>query len=122
MWQQLTRIEQVMRDNEKIYLQADFSSVAEPDAPIKATSTGMLDASLVDDSTIDHNQLLNTHNLTTDIDHDQITNTHNLTTDIDHSQLTNLDYASSGHTGFAADGILMITSNRWRHHDRRVGC
>jgi hypothetical protein len=25
-------------------------------------------------STIDHDQLLNTHNLTTDIDHDQLTN------------------------------------------------
>ena len=38
---------------------------------------------------IDHNSLVNTHNLTTDIDHSSITNTHNLTTDIDHDQLTN---------------------------------
>jgi hypothetical protein len=38
---------------------------------------------------IDHDSITNTHNLTTDIDHDQLTNTHNLTTDIDHDQLTN---------------------------------
>lgn len=38
---------------------------------------------------IDHNLLLNTHNLTTDIDHNSITNTHNLTTDIDHNSITN---------------------------------
>jgi hypothetical protein len=40
-------------------------------------------------SDFDHNQLQNTHNLTTDIDHNSITNTHNLTTDIDHDQITN---------------------------------
>ena len=38
---------------------------------------------------VNHNSLLNAHNLTTDIDHDQLTNNHNLTTDIDHDQLTN---------------------------------
>ena len=38
---------------------------------------------------VDHNALLNTHNLTTDIDHASITNTHNLTTDIDHASITN---------------------------------
>ena len=43
----------------------------------------------VDPGDIDHDALLNTHNLTTDIDHNAITNTHNLTTDIDHDQLTN---------------------------------
>lgn len=42
-----------------------------------------------DDSAIDHDSLLNTHNLTTDIDHDTITNNHNLTTDIDHNTITN---------------------------------
>ena len=31
---------------------------------------------------INHNSLLNTHNLTTDIDHNTITNTHNLTSDL----------------------------------------
>ncbi len=41
------------------------------------------------DSAIDHDSLLNTHNLTTDIDHDTITNNHNLSTDIDHNGLTN---------------------------------
>ena len=43
----------------------------------------------VDDSGVDHNSLLNTHDLTTDIDHASITGTHNLTTDIDHNALTN---------------------------------
>lgn len=71
------------------------------------------------EGSIDHNSLVNTHNLTTDIDHNSITNAHNLTTDIDHDQLTNfetnehfteasidhsaidnLDYASANHTGF----------------------
>jgi len=41
------------------------------------------------EAAIDHNNLTNTHNLTTDIDHDTLTNTHNLTTDIDHNSLTN---------------------------------
>ena len=40
-------------------------------------------------SDIDHDALDNTHNLTTDIDHDALDNTHNLTTDIDHDALTN---------------------------------
>ena len=81
--------------------------------------------------TIDHNTINNTHNLTTDIDHDQTTNyqigEHRVINDSssgsidlwsaekienrvvtatgtltqDHSGLDNLDYASSGHTGFA---------------------
>lgn len=38
---------------------------------------------------VNHNTLLNGHNLTTDIDHDTIANGHNLTTDIDHDTLTN---------------------------------
>jgi hypothetical protein len=49
----------------------------------------------LNNSDIDHDQLTNTHNLTTDIDHDQLTNTHNLTTDIDHDQLTN--YSADEH-------------------------
>ncbi len=43
----------------------------------------------LDVGAVDHNALLNTHNLTTDIDHASITNTHNLTTDIDHASITN---------------------------------
>ncbi len=75
------------------------------DEKVKASSgdtAGYLDAK-VDDTTIqvvanqlvskdggiDHDALLNTHDLTTNIDHDTITNNHNLTTDIDHDQLTN---------------------------------
>lgn len=38
---------------------------------------------------LDHDNLVNTHNLTSDIDHDAITNTHNLTSDIDHDTITN---------------------------------
>lgn len=43
----------------------------------------------VAEANINHNSLLNTHNLTTDIDHNSITNTHNLTTSIDHNAITN---------------------------------
>jgi len=43
----------------------------------------------VDETAIDHDNLTNTHGLTTDIDHNAITNTHNLTTDIDHDTITN---------------------------------
>lgn len=39
---------------------------------------------------IDHNGLTNTHNLTTDINHNSIANTHNLTTDIDHTAISNI--------------------------------
>lgn len=39
---------------------------------------------------LDHDALINTHNLTTDIDHDTITNTHNLTEDVDHNLISNL--------------------------------
>lgn len=38
---------------------------------------------------VDHNSLLNTHNLTTSINHNTITNTHNLTTSINHDSITN---------------------------------
>lgn len=44
----------------------------------------------VNEANIDHDNLTNTHNLTTDIDHDTITNTHNLTSDIDHTTITNI--------------------------------
>jgi len=50
---------------------------------------------------IDHNQLTNTHNLTTSIDHNSITNTHNLTTDIDHDALTN--YVADEHIDWTTD-------------------
>jgi hypothetical protein len=39
-------------------------------------------------SDIVHSTITGTHNLTTDIDHDSLTNTHNLTTDINHNSLT----------------------------------
>lgn len=42
--------------------------------PIVLDGSGLLPSSMIDDSAIDHNSLLNTHNLTTDIDHDLLTN------------------------------------------------
>jgi microcystin-dependent protein len=54
-----------------------------PDLRIQASGVTQHTAS------IDHNSLLNTHNLTTNINHNSITNTHNLTTDIDHTSITN---------------------------------
>jgi hypothetical protein len=49
-------------------------------------------------SDINHNSILNTHNLTSDINHNTITNSHNLTSDIDHSLITNLNWANANHT------------------------
>jgi len=43
----------------------------------------------INEEVIDHNTLLNTHDLTTDIDHDMILNTHDLTLDIDHDSIAN---------------------------------
>lgn len=65
--------------------------------------------------TIDHNALLNTHNLTTDIDHSSITNTHNLTTDINHASITgghNLttDIDHDALTNFSADEHFLQTA------------
>jgi hypothetical protein len=77
---------------------------------------------------IDHNSLLNTHNLTTDIDHASITNTHNLTTDIDHATITNghnlttdIDHATitNGHnltTDIDHDAILNFVANEHINH------
>lgn len=50
------------------------------------TVTGLVDIGTI---TMDHADLTNTHNITTDIDHATITNTHNLTTDVDHDAITN---------------------------------
>ena len=66
----------------------------------------------VTDSTIDHDQTTNTHNLSTDIDHAGLTNTHNLTTDIDHDAL--LNFASNEHFTEASidhTNILNIGTN-----------
>jgi len=62
------------------------------------------------EGSIDHNNLQNTHDLTTDIDHDTITNNHNLTTDIDHDTLTN--YLASEHVDWAANGAETLHDNR----------
>lgn len=93
--------------------------VTELDAVVTATADDLL--YLVDGATtskkitfanfegaVDHDNLTNTHNLTTDIDHDSLTNTHNLTTDIDHDQLTN--YASNEHFTEASINHTAITN------------
>jgi len=59
---------------------------------------------------IDHNQLTNTHNLTTDINHDQLTNTHNLTSDIDHDQTTN--YVAEEHIRWDQTGVEDVHDDR----------
>lgn len=73
---------------------------------------------------IDHDSLTNTHNLTTDIDHDSLTNTHNLTTDIDHDQLTNFaanehfTEASIDHTAIQNIGTNSHATIDSKLHDR----
>jgi hypothetical protein len=64
----------------------------------------------VNENNIDHDNLLNTHNLTTDIDHDTITNTHNLTTDIDHNQLTNYDINEHREINDSGTGVTDLWS------------
>lgn len=76
-------------------VEIDSADVADNDYA-KFTANGLEGRSYAEvasdiESSIDHDNLTNTHNLTTDIDHDQLTNTHNLTTDIDHDQLTNFE-------------------------------
>ena len=70
---------------------ADTINFASADGRLTIVGTAATDLITfsVIDSVIDHNSLLNTHNLTTSIDHNTITNNHNLTTDIDHNSITN---------------------------------
>jgi len=71
---------------------------------------------------IDHDNLTNTHDLTTDIDHDTITNNHNLTTDIDHDQLTNfvankhIDWTGASNN-LVTSGYIRISNNEIRFYD-----
>jgi len=66
-------------------------------------------------SKVDHADLVNTHNLTTDIDHNQITNTHNLTTDIDHDQLTN--YVAAEHVSLPNTIANVLSDHTKANHD-----
>lgn len=68
---------------------ASSAGAGDSGKPVKLDAAGNIDASMINDADVDHDNVTNTHNLTTDIDHDTITNNHNLTTDIDHDQLTN---------------------------------
>lgn len=68
---------------------------------------------------IDHDTITNSHNLTSDIDHDTITNAHNLTTDIDHTAISNIGSNShatiDSHLGataaHGATGAVVGTTN-----------
>ena len=62
------------------------------------------------EAVIDHNNLTNTHNLTTDIDHNTITNTHNLTTDISHDSITAGTIADHDTTATGAQ-LTTLTDN-----------
>jgi len=73
-----------------------FSALEDIEAITAGTGITDTDGTFsVDDSAIDHDNLINTHDLTTDIDHDTITNNHNLTTDIDHNGI--LNYSADRH-------------------------
>lgn len=65
---------------------ASYAGEAEKLVKVNAAETAL---EFFAQSSIDHNALTNTHDLTTDIDHNSITNTHDLTTDIDHNSITN---------------------------------
>jgi Protein of unknown function (DUF2793) len=98
------------------YEQSDFvnSSAGAGDAgkPVKLDAGGHVDASMVNDADIDHDQLTNTHNLTTDIDHDQLTNysatEHFTEASIDHGSIAGL--GDDDHTIYTkADGTRDFT-------------
>lgn len=95
------------------YEASDFvsSSAGAGDAgkPVILDAGGRVDGTMIDDTDIDHNNLTNSHNLTTDIDHDTLTNTHNLTTDIDHDQLTN--FLAIEHLDWSSDVSGTATIN-----------
>jgi len=77
---------------------ADFidtsAGVADAGKPVILDAGGRIDASMIDDSDIDHDLIANTHNLTTDIDHDQLTNfdvnEHFTVASIDHGSIAGL--------------------------------
>lgn len=75
-------LENIHADN---YTDTNTTYTAEPTIDITNDAISVVSAE------VDHDQLLNTHDLTTDIDHDTITNNHNLTTDIDHGSISGLD-------------------------------
>jgi len=74
-------------------------------------------------SNIDHNQLLNTHNLTTDIDHNQLTNydpnRHFLMSEIDHGSLHGLDDDDHGAIYPGLNQSETITGD-WDHSGGRI--
>ncbi len=122
----------------KRFLDFEIYEKAEVDT-ISGSLSAEIDFDIITFSgTIDHNTIINTHNLTTDIDHNQLTsysiNEHRIINDssteatdlwsaqkisdeitsasgtTNHAALDNLGYASSGHTGFASTADLITTS------------
>jgi hypothetical protein len=81
------------RGDARYFQQSEFldssSGSGDSGKPVKLDADGNVDATMINDADVDHDNLTNTHNLTTDIDHDSITNTHDLTTDIDHDSISN---------------------------------
>ena len=70
------------------------------------TGLGLFDSS----SDVDHDNVTNTHNLTTDINHNTITNNHNLTTDIDHDSLLNFVATKHFDTTSLTAGSVIISN------------
>ena len=66
------------RGDARYFKQSEFvnTSAGAGDAgkPVVLDDTGNIDATMINDSDIDHASITNTHNLTTDIDHDSIAN------------------------------------------------
>lgn len=89
LWNQLNRLEEALSESGKIYLQSQFTTQSTAGAPVKTDSSGKVAQTQIDSAYIDHNQLIHTHNLTSDINHNTITNTHNLTTNINHNTIAN---------------------------------
>lgn len=65
----------------------------------------------IKDTGINHNGLVNTHNLTTNIDHNTITNTHNLTTDITHNSISGLTTGNPHTQYLLKDGTVALTGH-----------
>ena len=86
---------------------------------IDFTLIGQLIEASVIPGAIDHNTLLNTHNLTTSIDHNTITNNHNLTSDIVHQSIsgagtnthTTIDLHIGNSTAHGITGVVVGTTD-----------
>lgn len=106
-WINQTPAEAGLAEVSHVHAAADVTSGTFDDARIASTNVTQHEGS------IDHDELTNTHNLTTDIDHASLTNTHNLTTDIDHDALTNFS-ADEHFTQANITAVGTIASGTWQ--------